>query len=366
MANPEHLAILERGVAPWNQWREEHRDVCPDLSDAILQRAKLGGANLSRADLRKVDLREADLCRTKLSAARLQRAILYRADLGGSDLGEASVTQANLIGANLHEANLSAADLSGTLLSWAILKGATLHGAHLDGANLRDADLMEARLRDTIFADVDLSAVKGLEMVVHEGPSTIGIDTIYQSRGKIPEVFLRGCGVPENFIGYVGSMVGRPVEFYSCFISYSTKDQQFAERLCNDLQAAGTRCWFAPHDMNGGRKRHAPIDEAIRLHDKLLLVLSEHSMNSGWLQSEIANARDREEREKKQMLFPITLAPHENVRKLFDGDVDSAREVGDFSNWKEHDSYQQAFQRLVEDLKGERAHEKAEAVSAAG
>ncbi len=80
-------------------------------------------------------------------------------------------------------------------------------------------------------------------------------------------------------------MVGRPIEFYSCFISYSTKDQEFAERLHADLQAKGVRCWFAPHDMKGGRKLHEQIDEAIRLHDKLLLILSEHSMSSNWVQN---------------------------------------------------------------------------------
>jgi len=374
MANPEHLELLEQGVEHWNQWREEHRDVRPDLSEAVLQGAKLRGANLSRADVRKADLREADLGRTNLSAAHLRRAILYRANLSGADLGEANVTQANLIGANLHEVNLSEADLSGALLSWAILKVANLEGANLDGAQLRDADVTAARVGDTIFANVDLSAVKGLETVMHAGPSTVGIDTLYKSRGKIPELFLRGCGVPEDFVLYIGAMVGRPVEFYSCFISYSTKDQQFAERLSNDLQANGTRCWFAAHDVKG-RNRHEPIDEAIRLHDKLLLILSEHSMNSDWLRTEIANARDREDREKKQMLFPVTLVPQENIRQweLFDADsdIDSAHEVRqyfipDFSNWKDHDCYQQAFQRLVEELKGERSKQEAGTMCAAG
>jgi hypothetical protein len=86
-------------------------------------------------------------------------------------------------------------------------------------------------------------------------------------------------------------------------------------------------------------------------------------MNSAWVKTEIANARDREDREKKQMLFPITLAPFEDIRqwKLFDADrgIDSAREIReyfipDFSNWKDHDSYQQAFRQLVKDLKAER------------
>jgi hypothetical protein len=50
------------------------------------------------------------------------------------------------------------------------------------------------------------------------------------------------------------------------------------------------RCWFAPHDITGGRKIHEQIDEAIRLHGKLLLILSLDSMKSNWVKTEIANA----------------------------------------------------------------------------
>ena len=381
MANPEHLDVLKQGVEPWNQWRHEHRDVRPDLSGAILQRTNLSGADLSHADLSRVDFRESDLSRTNLSAARLRRAILYRANLNGTDLSEANVTKANLIGVSLHGSNLRGADLSGALLNWAILKGANLGGTNLSGASLRDANLTEARVRNTIFAAVDLSAVKGLETVLHDGPSTIGIDSIYKSGGMIPEVFLRGCGMPESFIGYIGSMVGRPIEFYSCFISYSVKDQQFAERLSNDLQAIGARCWFAPHDSKSDGKLQGPLDEAIRLHDKLLVILSEHSLSSEWVKTEIASAREREEREGKQMLYPIALAPSADIkqRNLFDAarSTESAPKIrehaiADFSNWKDHDAYQRNFQQLVEELKGESAGEvqanpsEAETMSVAG
>ncbi len=76
----------------------------------------------------------------------------------------------------------------------------------------------------TILGNVDLSEAKGLETVVHAGPSTIGIDSIFRSKGKIPEIFLRGAGVPEGFINYMKSLVVNPIEYYSCFISYSSKD----------------------------------------------------------------------------------------------------------------------------------------------
>ena len=58
----------------------------------------------------------------------------------------------------------------------------------------------------TSFDNVDLSVANGLEAVRHLGPSTIGIDTIYKSHGKIPDVFLRGCGVPETFIPHISPM----------------------------------------------------------------------------------------------------------------------------------------------------------------
>ena len=108
--------------------------------------------------------------------------------------------------------------------------------------------------------------------------------------------------MPDGFVAYIGSMAGRPIEYYSCFISYSTHDQEFAERLHADLQAKGVRCWFAPHDIHGGRKIHKQIDEAIRPHDRRLLILSEDSMKSDWVRTEIAKAR-RREKEDKRVLF---------------------------------------------------------------
>ena len=147
---------------------------------------------------------------------------------------------------------------------------------------------------------MDLSAVKGLESVKHEWPFDDRHRHHLRSQGQIPEVFLRGAGVPDEFITYMRSLVGRPIEFYSCFISYSSKDQEFAERLHADLQAKGVRCWFAPEDMKIGAETRQAIDEAIRLHDKLLLVLSEHSVDSDWVQKEVETAFEQERQRRKQ------------------------------------------------------------------
>ena len=95
--------------------------------------------------------------------------------------------------------------------------------------------------------------------------------------------FLRGVGLPDDLIEYLPSLLNRAIQFYSCFLSYSAKDQTFAERLHADLQAKGVRCWFAPHDLPIGAKILDAIDEAIRLRDKVLLVSPRaQSVAIGW------------------------------------------------------------------------------------
>ena len=216
----------------------------------------------------------------------------------------------------------------------------------------------------TNFADVDLSKVNGLDSVEHQLPSTIGIDTLFLSKGKIPEGFLRGCGVPDALIVQQRALVGamEPIQFYSCFISYSTKNQDFAERLHSKMRDMGLRVWFAPEDVQGGKKLHEQIDEAIRVYDKLLLVLSPESMNSEWVRTEIRKARKAEIKEGKRKLFPIRLVDFNTIREWECFDGDSGKHLGveirelfipDFSNWKEHDSFEAAFQRLLKDLKAE-------------
>jgi uncharacterized protein YjbI with pentapeptide repeats len=381
MANSEHLAKLKEGVEAWNRWRAEHPTVAPDISKEDIGLTLLLGANLSEADLSKenvdrtlhecMSLKGANLSGTNLTGSNLsgadltdtffENANLSQANLDGVSLGKAFLGRANLNRASINGAYLHWADLTLTDLSQAELRKTDLRGANLRFAILNMADLTGASVGYTNFANVDLSGVKGLDTLEHSRPSSIGIDTIYRSKGKIPHIFLRGAGVPENFIEYMASLVGTGIEFYSLFISYSTQDHEFAERLYADLQAKGVRCWFAPHKLKSGKKVHKQIDEAIRVYDKLLLILSPDSMGSEWVRTEIAIARKREVDQKREVLFPIGLCPFETIRKweYFDSDIgkDSAREIRefhipDFSNWKDHDAYKLAFDRLLDDLHG--------------
>ncbi len=106
----------------------------------------------------------------------------------GRDLNGAKLKEVKLNGASLWAANLEGADLNK-----AKLVGAGLGGVNFSKADLSGADFSKAIVGSTIFGDVDLSSVHGLDTIQHTGPSTIGIDTVYKSKGKIPESFLRGC-----------------------------------------------------------------------------------------------------------------------------------------------------------------------------
>lgn len=372
MAKDEYIKILEQGVSIWNQSRIDSQKLSPDLSDAQLSDAKLISANLinsnlisanlSGADLSRADLTDAKLIGADLSHAKLSRANLNSAKLSDADLTDADLSRAVLSGARLMGADLSNAKLMGADLSNAKLSRAKLISTNISNADLRGMDLSEAKIGSTTFADNDLSTVKGLDSVIHEGPSTIGIDTLYKSAGKIPESFLRGCGVPDEFITMIPSLIGalEPIQFYSCFISYSTKDEEFAKRLFSRMRDDHLRVWFAPEHIKGGQKVHEQIEEAIRYYDKLLVVLSEHSMQSEWVMTELRNARQTEIRNKRRKLFPIRLVDFDTIRqwKCFDADTgkDLAVElreyfIPDFSNWKDHDSFEESFKKLLGDLR---------------
>ena len=195
------LAALKTGNAAWSQWRRQNRTVTPDLS----------GAQLQESDLRSIDLRGARLIGTVLTGANLSGA-----DLAGADLFRANLRSANLNGANLEQADLSETDLEG-------------------------ADLDSAIFGRTILSNVDLSRVASLDTILHRGPSSLSIDSIYKSSGKLPDAFLRGVGVPDAFIAYVHSLVGEPIQFYSCFIVHSAKDSQLGvatlERRTTDIKS---------------------------------------------------------------------------------------------------------------------------------
>jgi uncharacterized protein YjbI with pentapeptide repeats len=337
MANPEHLKILNQGIEEWNIWRERNPLIKPNLSGARLKSRGLFIPHWF-----------------KPKKSRDEQALIQEVDF----------TEVNLRKADLRDAVLLGTKLTGANLSGANLRGATIVAADFTWADLKGADFTDASIQYVTFASNDLSTAIGLETVTHGDASYISTETLYRSGGRIPRQFLQGCGLPESLIDYLPSLINsqQPIQFYSCFISYSTKDEEFARRLYSRMRDEQLRVWFAPEDIKGGRKLYEQIESAIQLHDRVLLVLSENSMQSEWVMTEIRRAKKTEIEENRRKLFPITLVDFEKIKtwKCFDADTgkDLAIEVReyfipDFSNWKDHDAFEAAFSKLLRDLKAE-------------
>lgn len=128
------------------------------------------------------------------------------------------------------------------------------------------------------------------------------------------------------------------------------------------MKAKNVRVYYAPEDLKGGDKLMDQLERAIQLHDRLLLVLSDHSIRSEWVMTEIRRAREAERKEGRRKLFPIRLMDYGTLIEWKCPDSKSGQDLAeevrqyfipDFSNWKDHDAFEKAFERLLRDLKAE-------------
>jgi hypothetical protein len=376
MANEEQVQMLKQSVPKWNEWRAEHREIPIDLYRTDLSGANLSEANLFEADLSGANLVGVNLSEAHLTGARLIKAKLTRAKLSHAKLPYADLSDADLSNADLSDADLSNVDFSNANLSDANLSGAILFSAEFISSVLTRAKFSRAAVGETVFSNIDLWTALGLEEVHHLSSSIISTHTIQSSKGKIPTIFLRGCGLsdleiesaklampgldPEEVAQITDAIhdlhVGKSVQYHSCFISYNNKDQAFAQRLHDDLQNKGVRCWYAPEDLKTGDVFRKTIGEQIRLREKLLVIISENSIQSEWVGDEVEKALKEEREQNCLKLFPIRL--DSSVFKSQDDwaeKIQLRRHISDFSNWKDKSSYQKAFDRLLRDLKATEA-----------
>lgn len=338
-----------------DQLRDQENTGAAEALSALRQRGWLTDGTLAKATLYNSNFRGADLQNVNFAGAVLSGSDFRDANLRHANLANTNLIDTKLGGAILHDADLSNADLIASDLTGADLRNASLYGAALGGTtlnytrfqntDLREADFNNAHCDQTIFADVDLSQTTGLAAVRHFGPSTIGVGTLFRSKGKISIVFLRGCGLPETLIDTLQTVVDQPGTYYTCYICYSRVDIGFARQLYQALQERGIRCWFDEYRLKLGNQRARRVREA----DTVILCASETSLKSRWAGSvvELALARETSASYPAPVLLAMTLDAYLSGDEFDDAHATAIRDhvIADFNGWQ-HD--RTLFDRQVE------------------
>jgi len=137
-------------------------------------------------------------------------------------------------------------------------------------------------------------------------------------------------------------------EFYSCFISHSSRDHAFAASLRAALEQRGVTCWFAPEEMEIGGTIPTRIRDEINRHDKLIVILSKDSLESDWVRQEVGIGVEREQQQRRDVLLPIRLDNAlQSTRHAWAASIHRDRHVGDFSAWSDEKTLARAFARLL-------------------
>ena len=190
-----------------------------------------------------------------------------------------------------------------------------------------------------------------------------GCRTALRNYGLTSERQDEAIGILRHLVGVDRSLLDATVgDYFSCFISYGHVDHIFADRLYDELQGRGVGCWLDEHDMKPGDRILDVVNDAIRLHDKILLCCSETSLNSWWVKDEIRKAQERERREGRDIIIPLMVD-----RYLLDGWEDGlavdlrSRLAADFTGWEtDNAKFEEQFERVVRALRvDETAREKA-------
>jgi hypothetical protein len=148
----------------------------------------------------------------------------------------------------------------------------------------------------------------------------------YTNSNSVTEVDLRFSFVVSvcRTSGYLHAVIGwGRIQFFSCFISYSSLNRPFAIRLHDALQSKGIRCWLDEKQLLPGHDISRELERGIYLWDKFLLCASKHSLTSWSVEDEIKTTLEKERALRKERGKPVyKLIPLNLDASTFDKQVD--------------------------------------------
>jgi hypothetical protein len=246
-----------------------------------------------------------------------------------------------------------------------------LEGALLNRVKVRGVMFRRCRFGATVLVDLNLADVFELASTEHSLPSAVTISTLRESHGRISVDFLSHCGFGVGELAFsalynqhltldeIADAVNTiqmvrgesPVQIKGVFISYASSDAEFTECLRRELEKHGLVCFLDTHDLLAGRIE-TQLTRAIGLQSVFILVLSERSIASDWVQWEVSKAREEERVRHQDMLCPVAL--DDSWKKAqWPGPLRFQIEqynILDFSSWKDNSAFAIQFKKLFQGL----------------
>lgn len=366
MANPEHVAILKQGVKVWNAWRREDKwQTRPDLS----------GLDFSGLEMEEAPLAYTILAGCKFNSVKFQDPNFEGSILHDVEFGDAFIEGANFQMADLEQATFNHAHLIASQFHLAKLAKVSFDFADLSFVNFQSCEVVDARfnkatLSEARFLECELVRPVGLRATISNRPCFIDSLTLQRSH-SLPDHFLQLAGLSDLNIEHYKLMqpgltneqisnityrmfnirATQAIQINPLFVSYSHADTAFVDLIGAMLTDKGVRYWRDIHHATAG-KLEKQVDRAMRLNPTVLIVLSEASVNSDWVEHEVESARELEKSTGRDSLCPIAL---DNSWKNCDWDKRIMRQLKkynilDFSEWQDEQVLERQFSKLLHGL----------------
>lgn len=334
--------LNQNKVDLFNRLREKHPAVKLDFTDADLRGKKQAW---------KGDLHGQVLFDNNYSKEHSQRVLdginLSGCRLDGSNFQGVSLKNASFTSSVMIDADFSRADLTNADLEQTFLSGTNFSGTLLKGVNFKQAEMGR-----TLFVDTDLSECRGLDATLHLTSSEISFSTLIKSGFKVSEQFMRSCGVSIGLIEDLRRGKRFGTTYSTCFLSYSSQDRDFAQKIYYALMNAGVRVYWDSKNLLGGMYLDEQLIAAIKEHDRTITVLSENSLRSKWVLKEVQAALYY----KREGFTPIRLCdikPIQSFVKKNDirPDIVDSFPIPDFSNWSNKEAFEEVMSKLLQSIR---------------
>jgi hypothetical protein len=94
------------------------------------------------------------------------------------------------------------------------------------------------------------------------------------------------------------------------FVSHSSKDKMFCDRLVGALRGAGADVWYDEHNLGAGVLRHE-IAQQLAARPVVIVIVSKAALTSQWVRDECEWAYNLYRRKPERLILPVVAAPYD-------------------------------------------------------